>query len=46
MSGREEVIGVHKIWDESGKDMCFVKDQEKEVEPDRRETEEVEGICL
>lgn len=45
-AGRNEVIGVHKIWDESGKEMCVVKEQETEVEPDRWETEEVEGICL
>lgn len=48
LAGWNKVLGVHKIWNKSGKEINVVKEQQTEVEPDRLETDnvEVEGICL
>lgn len=46
LDGKTEVMGVRRTRDESGREMCVFKEQETEVEPDRWEMEEVEGICL
>lgn len=39
-------LGLLKVREDAGNEMCVVKEQETGVEPDGQETEEVEGICL